>query len=76
MEEFFRRRNRVMSAGDAAHHHRRDPGQPDRHRLQLCAIGKARFFFRPGVPRELRRMLAEQVELGLDCLRRYLQGLR
>jgi nicotinamide-nucleotide amidase len=66
MQEFFRRRSRVM---------------PDNNRKQAmlpvtaeildnpvgtaCGfaldIGRARFFFTPGVPRELRRMLEEQV---------------
>ena len=66
MEDFFRRRNRVMS-----------PNNRKQARLPTTAevldnpigtacgfaldIGKARFFFTPGVPRELRRMLEEQI---------------
>jgi nicotinamide-nucleotide amidase len=66
MEEFFRRRSRVMP-----------PNNRKQAMLPLTAevldnpvgtacgfaleIGKARFFFTPGVPRELRRMLEEQI---------------
>src|SRR6266540_3274242 len=66
MEEFFRRRSRVMP-----------PNNKKQAMLPVSAevidnpigtacgfaldIGKARFFFTPGVPRELRRMLEEQV---------------
>jgi nicotinamide-nucleotide amidase len=66
MEEFFRRRSRVMP-----------PNNKKQAMLPVTAemidnpigtacgfaldIGKARFFFTPGVPRELRRMLEEQV---------------
>jgi nicotinamide-nucleotide amidase len=66
MEEFFRRRSRVMP-----------PNNRKQARLPLTAevldnpvgtacgfaldIGKARFFFTPGVPRELRRMIEEQI---------------
>ena len=67
MEDFFRRRSRVMppnntQAGDAA---RRRPRCSTTRSAPRAAsrvdIGKARFFFTPGVPRELRRMLEEQV---------------
>jgi nicotinamide-nucleotide amidase len=66
MEEFFRRRSRVMP-----------PNNKKQAMLPVTAevidnpigtacgfaldIGKARFFFTPGVPRELRRMLEEQI---------------
>ncbi len=66
MEDFFRRRSRVMP-----------PNNRKQAMLPLTAevidnpigtacgfaldIGKARFFFTPGVPRELKRMLEEQV---------------
>ncbi len=66
MEDFFRRRSRVMP-----------PNNKKQAMLPVTAevidnpigtacgyaldIGKARFFFTPGVPRELRRMLEEQV---------------
>jgi len=66
MEEFFRRRSRVMP-----------PNNKKQAMLPVSAevidnpigtacgfaldIGKARFFFTPGVPRELRRMLEEQI---------------
>src|SRR5262249_40459560 len=66
MEDFFRRRSRVMP-----------PNNKKQAMLPVTAevldnpigtacgfalgAGKARFFFPPGVPRELRRMLEEQV---------------
>ncbi len=66
MEEFFRRRNRVMSANN-----RKQAMLPvgaeilDNPVGTACGfaldIGKARFFFTPGVPRELFRMLEEQI---------------
>src|SRR5579859_4779355 len=66
MEEFFRRRNRVMSPNN-----RKQAMLPvtaeilDNPIGTACGfamdIGKARFFFTPGVPRELRRMLEEQI---------------
>jgi len=66
MEEFFRRRNRVMSANN-----RKQAMLPTTAEIldnpigTACGfaldIGKARFFFTPGVPRELRRMLEEQI---------------
>ena len=66
MEEFFRRRNRVMSPNN-----RKQAMLPvtaeilDNPIGTACGfaldIGKARFFFTPGVPRELYRMLEEQI---------------
>jgi nicotinamide-nucleotide amidase len=66
MEEFFRRRNRVMSANN-----KKQAMLPQGAEIldnpigTACGfameIGRARFFFTPGVPRELHRMLEEQV---------------
>ncbi len=66
MEAFFRRRSRVMSANN-----RKQAMLPTTAEIldnpigTACGfamdIGKARFFFTPGVPRELRRMLEEQI---------------
>jgi len=66
MEEFFRRRNRIMSPNN-----RKQAILPTTAEIldnpigTACGfaldIGKARFFFTPGVPRELRRMLEEQI---------------
>jgi len=66
MEEFFRRRSRVMPASN-----RKQAMLPAGAELldnpigTACGfaldIGKARFFFTPGVPRELHRMLEEQI---------------
>src|ERR1700719_77357 len=66
MEEFFRRRTRVMSANN-----RKQAMLPATAEIldnpigTACGfaldIGRARFFFTPGVPRELRRMLEEQI---------------
>src|SRR6266481_5607077 len=66
MEEFFRRRSRTMPPNN-----RKQAMLPvtaeviDNPIGTACGfaldIGKARFFFTPGVPRELRRMLEEQV---------------
>jgi len=66
MEDFFRRRNRVMSENN-----RKQAMLPvgsemlDNPVGTACGfaldIGKARFFFTPGVPRELFRMLEEQI---------------
>ncbi len=66
MEDFFRRRQRVMPPNN-----RKQAMLPATSELldnpigTACGfaldIGKARFFFTPGVPRELRRMLEEQV---------------
>src|SRR4029450_10869056 len=66
MEDFFRRRSRVMPPNN-----RKQAMLPRTAELidnpvgTACGfaldIGRARFFFTPGVPRELRRMLEEQV---------------
>jgi nicotinamide-nucleotide amidase len=66
MEAFFQRRSRVMSANN-----RKQAMLPQTAEIldnpigTACGfamdIGKARFFFTPGVPRELRRMLEEQI---------------
>ncbi|HEX3953530.1 MAG TPA: CinA family nicotinamide mononucleotide deamidase-related protein [Stellaceae bacterium] len=66
MEEFFQRRSRVMSPNN-----RKQAMLPSTAEVldnpigTACGfaldIGKARFFFTPGVPRELRRMLEEQI---------------
>jgi len=66
MEGFFRRRNRVMSSNN-----RKQAMLPTTAEIldnpigTACGfaldIGKARFFFTPGVPRELYRMLEEQI---------------
>jgi nicotinamide-nucleotide amidase len=66
MEDFFRRRSRVMPPNN-----RKQAMLPTTAELidnpigTACGfaldIGKARFFFTPGVPRELKRMLDEQV---------------
>jgi nicotinamide-nucleotide amidase len=66
MEDFFRRRSRVMPPNN-----RKQAMLPAGAELldnpigTACGfavdIGKARFFFTPGVPRELRRMLEEQI---------------
>src|SRR5919106_7066601 len=66
MEDFFRRRSRTMPPNN-----RKQAMLPSTAEVldnpvgTACGfaldIGKARFFFTPGVPRELRRMLEEQV---------------
>lgn len=66
MEGFFQRRGRVMSPNN-----RKQAMLPEGAEMldnpigTACGfavdIGKARFFFTPGVPRELRRMLEEQI---------------
>jgi competence/damage-inducible protein CinA-like protein len=66
MEAFFRRRSRVMSPNN-----RKQAMLPEGAEIldnpigTACGfamdIGQARFFFTPGVPRELRRMLEEQI---------------
>ena len=66
MEAFFQRRSRVMSPNN-----RKQAMLPETAEIldnpigTACGfamdIGKARFFFTPGVPRELRRMLEEQI---------------
>jgi nicotinamide-nucleotide amidase len=66
MEDFFKRRSRVMPPNN-----RKQAMLPATAEMidnpigTACGfaldIGKARFFFTPGVPRELKRMLDEQV---------------
>jgi nicotinamide-nucleotide amidase len=66
MEQFFLRRSRVMSPNN-----KKQAMLPQTAEIldnpigTACGfamdIGKARFFFTPGVPRELRRMLEEQI---------------
>jgi len=66
MESYFARRSRVMSPNN-----RKQAMLPEGAEIldnpigTACGfamdIGKARFFFTPGVPRELRRMLEEQI---------------
>jgi nicotinamide-nucleotide amidase len=66
MEAFFRRRSRVMPPNN-----KKQAMLPATSEVidnpigTACGfaldIGKARFFFTPGVPRELRRMLEEQI---------------
>ena len=66
MEEFYRRRNRVMPPNN-----RKQAMLPSSAEFidnpvgTACGfavtIGKARFFFTPGVPREMRRMIDDQV---------------
>ena len=66
MEDFFRRRSRAMPPNN-----RKQAMLPATAEIidnpigTACGfaidIGKARFFFTPGVPRELRRMLEEQI---------------
>jgi competence/damage-inducible protein CinA-like protein len=66
MEEFFRRRSRVMPPNN-----RKQAMLPASAEIidnpvgTACGfaldIGRARFFFTPGVPRELKRMLEEQI---------------
>jgi nicotinamide-nucleotide amidase len=66
MEDFFNRRSRVMPPNN-----RKQAMLPVTAKVidnpigTACGfaldIGKARFFFTPGVPRELRRMLEEQI---------------
>src|SRR4029450_9415237 len=66
MEDFFQRRSRVMPPNN-----RKQAMLPSTAELldnpigTACGfavdIGRARFYFTPGVPRELRRMLEEQI---------------
>src|SRR6516165_56000 len=66
MEEFFRRRSRIMSPNN-----RKQAMLPHGSEIldnpigTACGfamdIGQARFFFTPGVPRELYRMLEEEI---------------
>ena len=66
MEDFFRRRNRVMSENNKKQAMLPTTAEVlDNPIGTACGfaldIGKARFFFTPGVPRELHRMLEEQI---------------
>jgi nicotinamide-nucleotide amidase len=66
MEDFFRRRSRVMPPNNRKQAMLPAGGERlDNPIGTACGftvdIGKARFFFTPGVPRELHRMMAEQV---------------
>jgi nicotinamide-nucleotide amidase len=66
MEEFFRRRSRVMPPNNKKQAMLPATAEVlDNPIGTACGfavdIGKARFFFTPGVPRELRRMIEEQV---------------
>src|SRR6185503_17942623 len=66
MEDFFRRRSRNMPPNN-----RKQAMLPSSAEMidnpvgTACGfaldIGKARFFFTPGVPRELRRMLEQEI---------------
>jgi len=66
MEEYFRRRNRTMPPNN-----RKQAMLPQGAEVldnpigTACGfavdVGRARFFFTPGVPREMRRMLEEQI---------------
>ena len=70
MEDFFTKRSRIMPPNN-----RKQAMLPSTAEMidnpigTACGfaldIGRARFFFTPGVPRELRRMLEEQVIPGL-----------
>ena len=66
MEEFFTRRSRVMPPNNVKQAMLPATAEIlDNPIGTACGfavdIGKARFFFTPGVPRELRRMLEEQI---------------
>jgi nicotinamide-nucleotide amidase len=66
MEEFFRRRSRVMPPNNRKQAMLPAGGERlDNPIGTACGfaidIGKARFFFTPGVPRELHRMMEEQI---------------
>ena len=66
MEEFFRKRSRVMPANNTKQAMLPTTAEViDNPIGTACGfaldIGRARFFFTPGVPRELRRMLEEQI---------------
>jgi nicotinamide-nucleotide amidase len=66
MEAFFQRRSRVMSENNKKQAMLPASAEVlDNPIGTACGfaldIGKARFFFTPGVPRELRRMLEEQI---------------
>ncbi len=66
MEEFFKRRSRVMPPNNTKQAMLPSTAEViDNPIGTACGfaldIGNARFFFTPGVPRELRRMLEEQI---------------
>jgi len=66
MEEFFRRRSRVMPPNNKKQAMLPSTAEViDNPIGTACGfaldIGRARFFFTPGVPRELRRMLEDQI---------------
>src|SRR5436309_3549133 len=66
MEEFFRRRSRVMPPNNKKQAMLPTTAEViDNPIGTACGfaldIGRARFFFTPGVPRELKRMLEEQI---------------
>src|SRR5499426_3420069 len=66
MEDFFRRRSRVMPPNNKKQAMLPSTAEViDNPIGTACGfaldIGRARFFFTPGVPRELRRMLEEQI---------------
>ncbi len=66
MEEFFRRRSRVMPPNNTKQAMLPTTAEVlDNPIGTACGfaldIGRARFFFTPGVPRELKRMLEEQI---------------
>src|SRR5262245_47665176 len=66
MESFFQRRSRVMPPSNRKQAMLPAGAEMLDHPVGTACgfavdIGKARFFFTPGVPRELRRMLEEQV---------------
>src|SRR5262245_56250863 len=66
MEEFFRRRSRVMPPNNKKQAMLPSTAEViDNPIGTACGfaldIGRARFFFTPGVPRELKRMLEEQI---------------
>src|SRR5881296_2140580 len=66
MEEFFRKRSRVMPANNKKQAMLPTTAEViDNPIGTACGfaidIGRARFFFTPGVPRELKRMLEEQI---------------
>ncbi len=66
MEEFFRRRSRIMPPNNKKQAMLPTTAEViDNPIGTACGfaldIGRARFFFTPGVPRELRRMLEEQI---------------
>ncbi|MGE5268146.1 MAG: CinA family nicotinamide mononucleotide deamidase-related protein [Thiohalocapsa sp.] len=66
MESYFARRSRVMSPNNRKQAMLPEGAETLHNPIGTACgfamdIGKARFFFTPGVPRELRRMLEEQI---------------